>query len=95
MQSSPASRQFLPSSSKYSPQHCVLKHFVRDQVSHPYKTEGKIMVLYILIFKCLAKGRILHFRYSSDRRLSVPQSRPGRGGEEKEFLPLTVVQPVA
>jgi len=24
-----------------------------DQVSHPYKTTGKIIVLYILIFKCL------------------------------------------
>jgi hypothetical protein len=24
---------------------------VRDQVSHPYKTSGKIIVLYILIFK--------------------------------------------
>jgi hypothetical protein len=23
---------------------------VRDQVSHPYKTTGKIIVLYILIF---------------------------------------------
>ena len=26
---------------------------VGDQVSHPYKTKGKIIVLYILIFKCL------------------------------------------
>jgi hypothetical protein len=26
---------------------------VRDQVSHPYKTTGKIIVLYILIFKFL------------------------------------------
>ena len=26
---------------------------VSDQVSHPYKTTGKIIVLYILIFKCL------------------------------------------
>jgi hypothetical protein len=26
---------------------------VRDQVSHPYKTTGKIIVLYILIFTCL------------------------------------------
>jgi len=28
---------------------------VRDQVSHPYKTRGKIMVLYILIFKFLER----------------------------------------
>jgi len=59
MQSSPASRHFLPHRSKYSPQHPVLKHnlcsshSVRDQVSHPYKTVGKIIVLYILIFKFL------------------------------------------
>jgi hypothetical protein len=26
---------------------------VNDQVSHPYKTTGKIIVLYILIFKFL------------------------------------------
>ena len=26
---------------------------VGDQVSHPYKTTGKIIILYILIFKCL------------------------------------------
>jgi len=26
---------------------------VRDQASHPYKTTGKIIVLYILIFKFL------------------------------------------
>jgi hypothetical protein len=30
---------------------------VRDQVSHPYKTTHKIMVLYILIFKFL-DGRL-------------------------------------
>jgi len=30
---------------------------VRDQVSHPYKTTGKIMVLYILIFTFLYRRR--------------------------------------
>jgi hypothetical protein len=49
MQSSPASCPFLSLRSKYSPQHPVLKH-AWDGVSHPYKTRGKIMVLYILIF---------------------------------------------
>jgi len=47
----------LPLRSKYCLQLPVLKHLnlrphiiVKDQVSHPYKTKGKIMVLYILIF---------------------------------------------
>jgi hypothetical protein len=30
---------------------------VRDQVSHPYRTTGKIIVLYILIFKVLDSRR--------------------------------------
>jgi len=41
---------------KYSPQHPILKRSslnMSDQVSHPYKTTGKIIVLYILIFKFL------------------------------------------
>ena len=38
---------------KYSPQHPILNTplNVSDQVSHPYKTTGKIIVLYILTFK--------------------------------------------
>jgi hypothetical protein len=49
MQSSPASRHFLHLRSKYSLQHPVSEHHqssltVTDQISHPYKTEGKIMV---------------------------------------------------
>jgi hypothetical protein len=49
---------FLTLWSKYSPQYSVLKHpqsmcFHKcDQISHPYNTEGKIIVLYILIFVC-------------------------------------------
>jgi len=52
MQSSPVSCYFLTLRSKYSPQQPVLKHpqsvlhKVRDQVSHPHKTKGKIMDLY-------------------------------------------------
>jgi hypothetical protein len=31
---------------------------VRDQVSHPYKTTGRIMVLYILTFTSWTAGRM-------------------------------------
>ena len=55
MQSPPFPHYLVPPRSKYSPQHHVLSflssHNVNDQVSHPYKTKGKIIVLYILIFK--------------------------------------------
>ena len=59
MQSPPFPRYLVPPRSKYSPQHHVLfsntPSFLssrnnNDQVSHPYKTTGKIIVLYILIF---------------------------------------------
>jgi hypothetical protein len=46
---------------------------VRDQVSHPYKTTGRIMVLYILTFKFLDSRR-------EDRRLWTEQF--GGGGEK-------------
>jgi hypothetical protein len=49
---------------KYSPQHPVLKTLslcsspnVRDQVSHPNKSRGKIVVLYNLIFIFLDSTR--------------------------------------
>jgi len=65
MQYPPFPRYLIPPRSKYSPQHHILKHpqlrflsrqrssLVSAQVSHPYKTTGKIIVLYILIFKFL------------------------------------------
>ena len=63
MQSHPFPRYLVPPRSKYSPQHPVLKHpqllsslNVNDQVSHPYKTTGKIIILYILIFKFLGSN---------------------------------------
>jgi hypothetical protein len=56
MQFSPATYYFIPLRSKYSPQHpgsntlslCSSLN-VRDQVSHPYKTTGTVIVLNILI----------------------------------------------
>jgi hypothetical protein len=44
---------FLPFRSKLFPRTLSLCSFlkVRDQVSHPYSTIGKITVLYILIFR--------------------------------------------
>jgi hypothetical protein len=60
MKFSPHTCYLVPLRLKYSPEHPILKHpqpssslKVSDQVSHPYKTTGKIVVLYILIFKSL------------------------------------------
>jgi hypothetical protein len=58
MQFSAFSRHLISLRSKYPPQHCVLNNLclcsslnVRDQVSHTYRTIGKIIVLYILLIK--------------------------------------------
>jgi hypothetical protein len=53
MQFPPTSHHFISLRSKYSPQHPVLKHSlysflnVRDQVSYPYRTIAKTVVLHI------------------------------------------------
>ena len=48
------SRHLVPLRPKYSPQHPILRHpQPMFQVSHPYKTKGKITVMYFLIFKFL------------------------------------------
>jgi hypothetical protein len=51
MQFSPLSRHLIPLRSKYPPQHPVLKHLslcftlnVREQVSQPYRTIGRIIM---------------------------------------------------
>jgi hypothetical protein len=57
MQSSPLPCYLVPLRSKYPPQYPILDLDsylnVSDQVSHPYKTTGKIIVLGILIFTFL------------------------------------------
>jgi hypothetical protein len=59
----PAVCNFPSLNSIYSPQHLIFKHLnlcsslrVRDQVSHPYKTRGKLQSLFILIVKFLDRN---------------------------------------
>jgi hypothetical protein len=56
MQFSPTSYHFITLRLKYSLQHCSSLN-VRDQVSHPYRTTGKIIVWYILICMFLDSRR--------------------------------------
>jgi hypothetical protein len=60
VQLSPFYCYFIPLWSKYSPRTLFSNILiicsslnVRDQVSHPYKTTGRVMVLYILTFTFL------------------------------------------
>jgi hypothetical protein len=70
----------LPSSlAEYLLKHPVLEHpqhafslNVRDQVSHPYKTTGKIIVLYILTFFFL-DSRQEHERFCTKCYQSFPE----------------------
>jgi hypothetical protein len=55
---------FIPLWPKYSPMRLVLKHphvccylNLRDQVSHPYRTTNKIIIVYILTFTFLDGSR--------------------------------------
>jgi hypothetical protein len=62
LQFSPFSCHLISLRPKYPPQHSVLKHprsslNFRDQVLHPYRTTGKIIVLHILIFKLFDSNR--------------------------------------
>ena len=77
MQSPPFPRYLIPPRSKYSPQHIFSNTLsflsslaVSDQASHPYKTTGKIIVLYILVFKFLAKCNCMQLYYDKSLAFS-------------------------
>jgi hypothetical protein len=64
MQFSPASYYFIPLGSRYSSQHLSSNTLslcpsfnVRDEISHPYKTTAKMIVLHILLFTFLDSRR--------------------------------------
>lgn len=66
-----ASHHFFPLGYRFSLQHTVLKHpesyyFVsaRDQISHSYKITGKIIALYILIFRFLGNFSESSFNFT-------------------------------
>jgi len=78
----PASCHFLPLRSKYSTWYHVLKcpqsvlfFIMRDQVSYPYKTTGKIVILCILSFKFLEKKQIDE-RFGTDWYQPFPEFNP-------------------
>jgi hypothetical protein len=60
MQCSPLPCYLIPLGPNYLPQHPILKHpqpmfnpQCEDDISHPYKTTGKITVLYVLLCICM------------------------------------------
>jgi hypothetical protein len=60
MKFSPLLCYLVPLRPNFSPQHLISSTLrlhssliINDQVSHPYKTKGKIIILYIVIFKFL------------------------------------------
>jgi hypothetical protein len=64
MQFSPFPCYLVPLRPKHSPQHPILKHLslrfslnFSDQVSHPYRTTGKFIVLYNVVGTMLLKLR--------------------------------------
>jgi hypothetical protein len=63
VQFSPTSCHFISLRSKYSPEHHQSTFLARrrHQVSHPYRTTGKIIVLYFLIFTFSDSRREVHY----------------------------------
>jgi hypothetical protein len=80
MQSSLASRHFLPLRSKYSPQHPVLRHpqAMRDQVSHPYKRRGSsyVVILFAGLTVFVTLGDLTKMLLSDFSNKTFPCQQP-------------------
>jgi hypothetical protein len=87
----------FPLRSKYSPQHRILKYSqptfllsVSDQVSHSYKTTGKIINLYIILFKFL-DSKLEDTRFCTEWWQTFPEFNPPLISSWIEFWFVTVI----
>jgi hypothetical protein len=90
----------LPSRSSYLPQNSVFRTLslwsslkVRDQVSHPYSTTGRITVLYILIFSLIIhKERTKIFAFGNDEEIRTHKVCIFHTETDSDFQPQLILR---